>query len=97
MTYDQASTTFQVSRATVGRWRTRQRTTGTVQPRPIPGRPRSVAAVLDAGIVALVQSQPDATLAELAQQWNATQPQPVSPSSVSRAVRRAGWSRKKRV
>lgn len=97
MSYDEASMTFQIHRATVGRWRQRQRDTGACVPRPIPGRPRTVADDLDAGIVALVAAQPDATLAELTVQWNATHATPVSPSSVSRALRRTDVRRKKRV
>lgn len=96
MTYDQASATFQVSRATVGRWRKRQRATGSCAPLPNPGRPAQVARALDAGIVALVSAHPDATLREHAACWNASNATSVSPSSVSRALRRANWTRKKR-
>ncbi|MEX2314215.1 MAG: IS630 transposase-related protein [Thermomicrobiales bacterium] len=95
MSYDQTSTIFQVSRATVGRWRKRQRATGSCAPQTSPGRPAHVARALDAGSIALVTAHPDATLHEHATRWNATNPTSVSPSSVSRALRRANWSRKK--
>jgi transposase len=96
MTYDQASATFQVSRATVGRWRQRQRQTGSCAPRTSPGRPPRVAHALDAELIAQVAADPDATLREHAARWNTTQPTPASPSSIRRALARADWTRKKR-
>ena len=96
MTYDQASAIFQVSRATVGRWRRRQRQTGACLPRYSPGRPAQVARSLDAGMAAQLAAHPDATYAEHAAVWYAITGQQVSPSSIRRAVVRADWTRKKR-
>jgi transposase len=96
MTYEQASATFSVSRATVGRWRQRQRATGACLPRHSPGRPARVGAALDAGLAAQLAAYPDATYAEHAAHWQATTGQRVSPASIRRAIARAGWTRKKR-
>ena len=95
MTYDQASATFQVSRATVGRWRQRQRNTGACIPRTSPGRPPRVAQALAVGLIAQVTAFPDATVGEHAARWNASNPTPASPRSISRALARANWTRKK--
>ena len=95
MTYDEVSLLFDVSRATVGRWRTRQRTTGSCAPGTSPGRPPGVATALDAGIVAQLMAHPDATLREHTACWNASRATPASPSSINRALIRANWTRKK--
>lgn len=96
MTYDQASQTFDVSRATIGRWRKQQRETGSLVPRTSPGRPPVVATALAGGIRALIAADPDGTLAEHSRQWEAQTGQQVSPSSIHRAVVDAGITRKKR-
>jgi transposase len=96
MPYDQASQTFAVARATVGRWRKQQRTTGSLVPRTSPGRPPVVATALAGGIRALIAADPDGTLAEHAAQWAVQTGQRVSPSSIHRATVAAQITRKKR-
>ena len=97
MTYDQASATFQVSRATVGRWRRRQRETGACVPRTSPGRPARLGAALDADLVAQVRADPAATQAEHAARWTAAHPDlAASARSISRALARAEWTRTNR-
>src|SRR6266513_1860403 len=56
---------FAVSLSCIVRLLQRQRQTGSVQPKPQPGAARKLDAAAEARLGALVQEQPDATLAEL--------------------------------
>jgi len=87
--------TFGVSSATITRW-VRLHRTGSMAPRPIPGRPPRLGAALDAGLRAQLQATPDATLAEHCAAWAETTGQTVSLNTMHRAIRRTGWTRKKR-
>jgi transposase len=89
------SETFGVSSATIKRW-VRLHRTGSVAPRPIPGRPPRLGAALDAGLRAQLQATPDATLAEHCATWEQATGQRVSLNTMHRAILRAGWTRKKR-
>jgi len=51
---------FQVSRATIKRYVKQRRETGTVLPRPIPGRPSKKGAALQMGMQALLEAHPEA-------------------------------------
>ena len=83
--------TFGISPATVKRW-LRQHRTGSLAPRPIPGRPATLGVALDAALPAQVQAAPDATIAEHCATWEATTGQAVGWSTMRRAiVRSAGW------
>jgi transposase len=90
-----AAETFGVSRSTGKRWR-RRRQDGALAPRTSPGRPPRLGAALDAGLAAQLRAAPDATLAEHCAAWQETTGQAVSPSTMRRAILRAGWTRKKR-
>jgi|SRR6185312_5927105 len=65
-------------------------------PRISPGRPRVIAADQATHLTAQLQAHPDATLAEHGQYWDADQGVRVSPATMSRAIARLGWTRKKR-
>lgn len=86
---------FQVSRATIKRYLKQRRETGSVQQRPIPGRTPKKGAVLQAEVKKLVQEQPDARLQDYCQMWEERSGVSVSPSTMSRALRQAGSTRKK--
>lgn len=88
--------TFGVSTATITRW-VRHARTGSLAPRPIPGRPAKLGPALDTGLLAQVQAAPDATLAEHCAVWAQTTGQAVSLNTLRRAILRTGWTRKKRV
>lgn len=60
---------FGVSRATIKRYLKQRRETGEVRVRPIPGRPSKKYAPLQAGLVAQLQTYPDATLEMHCQIW----------------------------
>jgi transposase len=86
---------FGVSLATLKRCLKQRRETGNVLPKPIPGRPSKKYAPLQAGLVAQLQAHPDVTLEEHCRLWEETHGMPVSPTTMSRAIRRIGWTRKK--
>lgn len=93
----EVAATFDVSLATIKRWIRRQRTTGSCDVLPRPGRPARLGAALDAGIVEQLQAHPDATLAEHCTIWQDQTGQAISSATLRRAITRAGWTRKKRV
>ena len=89
------ATTFRVSERTIRRWLARREAGQPLVGRTGPGRP---AGITDAALPALrtqLQAAPDATLAGHLQTWNTTHA-PVSQSALVRAIRRLGWTRKKR-
>src|SRR5260370_41668657 len=51
---------FQVSRATIKRYLKQRRETGTVLPRPIPGRPPKKGGALQRGMQELLEAHPEA-------------------------------------
>ena len=91
----EAARLFGVSLSSLKRWRARQRQTGTVQAAPRPGRTRRITREAEAALVAQVRAAPDATLVEHCATWAAATGVAVSPSTMSRALNRAGWPLKK--
>jgi transposase len=85
-----------VSRATIKRYLKQRRETGTMNVRPIPGRPSKKFVPLQAGLVAQLQAHPDATLETHCQIWEQEHGWGVSPTTMGRAIRQVGWTRKKR-
>src|SRR6266567_3051859 len=87
---------FEVSRATIKRYLKLRRETGDVKPKTIPGRPAKKGAALLTGLQPQLDAYPDATLAEHCQLWETTQGVQVSTASMSRAIQRLDWTRKKK-
>jgi len=85
-----------VSRATIKRYLKQRRETGTISVRPIPGRNSKKFAPLQAGLVAQLQAHPDVTLEIHCQLWEQEHGLRVSTTTMGRAIRRMGWTRKKR-
>ena len=85
-----------VSLATIGRYLKQRRETGHVRPKAIPGRPSQKIKPLQAGLQAQLEAFPDATLAQHCQYWEQRQGVQVSRWSMSRAIKRLNWTRKKR-
>src|SRR6266566_707605 len=85
-----------VSLATIGRYLKQRRETGHVHPKGIPGRPSRKIKPLQAGLQAQLEAFPDATLAQHCQYWEQRQGVQVSRWSMSRAIKRLDWTRKKR-
>jgi len=84
---------FGVSRESLYRWRARQAASGSVVPGTATGRPRLLTPAQEADLVTRLEAEPDATLGELC----ATTPVPMSRPTMSRTLRRLGFTRKKRV
>jgi transposase len=87
---------FAVSRATIKRYLKQRRETGAVNVKAIPGRPPKKLAPLQAHLLAQLEAHPDATLEADCQLWQEQQGVAVSTSTMSRAIKRVGWTRKKR-
>jgi transposase len=93
MSIRQIARVFSVSLSCVVRLLQRQRRTGSVQPKPhAGGPPPKLDAAAEARLLALVQEQPDATLAELRQRLGI----PCSIMTIARALRRHRITRKKK-
>jgi len=88
--------TFAVSVATIKRYLKQRRESGHVQPKAIPGRPAKKGAALDGGLLPQLEAHRDATLQEHCRLWEAEQGLSVSTASISRAMTRLNWTRKKR-
>jgi transposase len=88
--------TFAVSRSTIKRYLKLRRETGDVKPKAIPGRPSKKGAALYSGLLPQLEAHPDATLDEHCQWWEATHGIQVSSATMSRAITRLDWTRKKK-
>jgi transposase len=85
-----------VSLATIKRYLKQRRETGTVAPKAIPGRPSKKLELLEAELVAQLQAHDDWRLEDHCQLWEQTHGVQVSTATMSRAIKRVGWTRKKR-
>ena len=90
--------TFGVSLATVRRWVRRRRETGEVAPRPSPGRTPSICKTTEErrALWEQLEANPEATLEEHRQLWERERSVRVSVATMSRAVRKLGWTYKQR-
>jgi transposase len=91
----EAARFFGVGESSIKRWRARRQATGSLAASPRPGRTRRIGREAEAALLAQVQATPDATLAEHCATWAAATGVAVSESTMSRALRRAGWPLKK--
>jgi transposase len=89
--------TFQVSLGSIKRWLRMRQTSGTLVPRPRKGKTASIPAAQLPTLRFQLEQFPDASLAEHAARWNADHTTTLSSWTLGRAIRRLGWSRKKRV
>jgi len=87
---------FGVSRATIKRYLKLRRETGIVVAKPHPGRPPKKFGPLQVGLIAQLETHDDATLETHCQLWQEQHGVQVSLSPMSRAIKRVGWTRKKR-
>lgn len=95
MSISRAAKVFQISVATIERWRRRARETGDLTPHTSPGRPRAIPVDQEADLVAQLHAYPDATLAEHCQQWREAHGVVVTPATMCRSFQRLDWTRKK--
>jgi transposase len=91
--------TLEVSQPTIRRYLRLRRETGSVAPKPPPKRPFSIGQSLEhrRALWKQLEEHDDATLEKHCQLWERKQGDKVSISTMSRAIRRLGWTLKKRV
>jgi transposase len=85
-----------VSRATIKRYVKQRRETGTIAPKVIPGRPSKKGGLLQAELGAQLQAHDDLRLEDQCWLWEQTHGVQVSTTTMSEAIKRLGWTRKKR-
>jgi transposase len=89
--------TFQVSLGSIKRWLRLRLTSSSLAPKPRTGKTASISAAQLPTLRFQLEQFPDASLAEHARLWNADHATSLSQWTLGRAIRRLGWSRKKRV
>lgn len=86
---------FGVSQGSITRWVRAYKTSGSRSPGVAPGRARLISADQHEALRRQATAYPDATLAEHVARWHDEQGVRVSTWTLSRALKRIGWSRKK--
>ena len=86
---------FGISLSTLKRYVKQRREKGHMQPKAIPGRPSKKRAQVEAGMLPQLQAHNDATLEQHGDLWEQTHGERVSRWTMSRAIKRLGWTRKK--
>jgi transposase len=86
---------FGVSEATIKRYLRLRRETGSLAPKPIPGYPPKKLGALQKELRPQLSAHPDATLEERCKLWEVQTGVKVSISTMSDAIQRVGWNRKK--
>lgn len=85
---------FGVDRSTINRYLRREER-GTLAPTPLPGRAPRISPAQHDDLVLQLRLHPTATLAEHCRRWTAVYGVQLSIATMSRAIRRVGWTRKK--
>ena len=94
MSKSQAARVFGVGRATVTRYAARRRDTGSLAPRPHPGRPPLIPPEQRPALLALVAAAPTASQATYCRRWQERGGTPVSLSTMARTLHRLGLTRR---
>jgi transposase len=92
----EAARRFGVAVTTVKRAVVQERETGSLERKPIPGCPRRIGPEQEAALRARLEVAPDATVLEHCAWWAAQYGQPLSEATLWRAIRRLGWTHKKK-
>jgi transposase len=92
----EAARRFVVAVTTVKRAVVQQGETGSLERKPIPGRPRAISGEQEAVLRARLEAAPDATVLEHCAWWAEHTGQELSAVTMWRAMRRLGWTHKKR-
>ena len=96
MSKAKAGRTFQVSPNSVKRFVDLYQRSGSLAPKPKPGRPRRVGKEKEPDLIAIVNANPDATLDEYCQELASSQEIVISESTMCRMLKRVRLSRKKK-
>ncbi len=87
---------FENSLSTIKRYVKQRRDEGHVRPKTIPGRPPKKRTQVEAGVLPQLQAHDDATLEQHCDFWEQAHGERVSRWTMSRAIKRLGWTRKKK-
>jgi transposase len=87
---------FGISLSTLKRYLKQRREEGHVRPKAIPGRPPKKRVLVEAGVLLQLQANADATLEQHCAMWAQAHGERVSRWTMSRAIKRLGWTRKKK-
>src|SRR5436305_291404 len=87
---------FGVSEMSIKRYLKLRYETGSLAPKPIPGRPPKKVRALQNGLLPQLEAHPDATLEEHCKLWEAGTGMKVSISTMSEGISRLKWTRKKK-
>jgi transposase len=93
---EEVAARFEVSVPTIERWVRLKRETGGLARRPVPGAMPVKTVGLLAALPARLAEHADATLAGHCSWWGSVSGFDVSTATMSRALARLGWTRKKR-
>lgn len=88
--------TFHVGVSSVRRYVMMQREKGSLAPKPVPGPRFRIGPADYPALLAQLEAHPDATLAEHCALWEKKQHKSMTISTMQRAIKRVGWTRKKR-
>jgi transposase len=92
----EAARRFDVAVTTVKRAVVQARETGSLERKPIPGCPRRIGPEQEAALWARLEAAPDATVLEHCAWWAEHSGQQLSEATMWRAIRRLGWTHKKK-
>ena len=93
---DEVVARFEVSVPTIERWLRLKRETGGLARRPVPGAVAVKTVGLPAALPGRLAGHADATLADHGSWWRDESGWEVSTATMSRALTKLGWTRKKR-
>lgn len=93
---EEVAARFEVSVPTIERWVRLKRETGGLARRRVPGSVAVKTAGLQAALPARLAGHADATLADHCSWWRDVSGWEVSTATMSRALTKLGWTRKKR-
>ena len=92
----EAARRFGVAVNTVKRAVVQERETGSLERKPIPGYPRRIGSEQEAALQARLEAAPHATVLEHCAWWAEQYGQQLSEATMWRAIRRLGWTHKKK-
>jgi transposase len=95
-TYEELADLFKVGRASVNRWLRLERETGSLAPKPLPGREPKLDEEGRAVLRQLVEENADATLAELSKLLDDRMGVRHVPSAIFKVLAKMGITRKKK-
>ena len=95
MPREEVAMRFAVSISTITRWLRQQRTTGDLAPKPVPGPVAVKTQALMTVLPERLAGRADTTLEEQCRWWQEVSGVQVSTATMSRALTRLGWTRKK--